>query len=1400
MVETPSSYIPTDRRLAMSRNEPVPAEAVGAVLFADISGFTPLTEALAHAYGPLRGADELTRHLNDVYGALIERVHAYGGSVIGFSGDAITCWFGCPFEDALLHATAAALAMHADVAAFGAIPTGQGSSVTLAIKTSLIAGRVRRFVVGDPRIQLIDVLVGDTLTRMAEMVELVQKGDLLLDEESAQRIVAYLRGEWRTINARRYFAVHALTTTVSTVEQPSALRELTTEEMRAWILPALYERMEGEHARFLAELRPAVALFLIFDGIDFENDPHAGDKFNTFVTQVQQIVHRYEGALIQLTTGDKGTYLYAAFGAPIAHDDDTYRAVAVALEIRRQLTNFPFIQQIRIGISQGRMRVGAYGSEMRRTYGVLGDEVNLAARLMMMAQPGQILISGRAAASIVNQYQLDSLGSVSIRGKSERIPLFALLGERERLSEHLGALYATPLVGRDMELAQISALTASTLAGQGQIVRLVGSAGVGKSHLAATVVGKAQAQSFQVAAGVCLSTETTVAYASVRQIARQLLGIAEDRDTDHQIEYVTSVIGAINPTWLVRVPLLADLLGLPIADNATTSAFDSQLRQQALIALAVEIVRTRARQQPLLILFEDIHWIDEASLRLLTALSRVITDVPILLLLLHRPWTGDDALLQELSALDYQTVVDLNELSEEGVAALIRHRLGGEVAELTLSLISTQAQGNPFFVEELVDALRESGDLVQQKEKWMLSAKMIQALQRADCLVTAADGTLRLAPNATLTPVDVGLPDSIYGLVLARLDRLAAPTKLTLKVASVVGRVFDVELLTRVHPLGVDEPTLLAQLETLNRRDFARVERPQPRLSYIFKHNITQEVVYRTLLESQQQALHLAIADQLEQLQPDAIEQLAFHYRHANLALAQVRGKALDYLGQAGDRARRRYANETALNYYDRALTLASRWNWLAAKADVLHILGRRDEESATLELLAQQPEAPPFEVHFRWGEYFESMGEYPRAEEAVQRALDAARQLADLRGQVRSLARLGLMAWRQGDYEAASQHYQHALDALNGEAGYESEEAEVRYGLGLLYRQQGEYNTAGEQLNAALGLHQATGDRQEEARTLIALGGVDFLRRSYDDALSAYRQALSIRRTIGDRSGESASLLSLAQAIRSLGDYAEAEKLLRTALAIQQSINDRWLESVAWNELGVIYMLVGQYASAEDALAKALALSEALNDEAGVAYALCNLGQIQREQRQLAEAEATLRRGLDIARSQEDRHLEALYLNDLGFTSHSRNDNAAAVRFALESLTILRDLSLHVSATSDLALLAVSYLALGQHESALANAEELLALLDGCNGEGPDFPQRDYLICYRVLGALGDHQRAQHALDEALRLLSRQADRISAETMRSSFLHAVAANAEILAESADKRCGHGLGETWIES
>lgn len=1392
-MENPAAYIPLDRRRALAAGVALPTHTTGAALFADISGFTPLTEALARAYGPRKGADELTRQLNEVYSAIIAPVHSHGGAVIGFSGDAITCWFddacapGFAPDSApspgLVRACAAALDMQATMAAFANLALPDGGRIALAIKTAVAGGAVQRYQVGDPGSRLIDVLAGDVLERMAQAEHAANQGELLLDDTTATGLGDRLGGEWIERDGSRFFRVQA----VAQAHTPVPAREeiaLPPEVVRPWLLPPVFERIHSQQGRFLAELRPAAALFLRFTGLDFEANPNAGQQLDRFIRWVQQVIDRFEGSLIQLTTGDKGSYLYAAFGAPVAHDDDPERAVSAALELRTAGAHFPFIAGVQIGVSHGRMRVGAYGSPARRTYGVLGDETNVAARLMTKAEPGQILISQRLAEQVDERFALRGLGAVRFKGKSEAQPIFAVEGERTLSGEEYRSLFPNRLEGREEELARLQSTLDDVLAGRGRLCRVQGEAGVGKSHLAAVFLAEAQRQGVQVAVGSCQSTDRGVAYGSVGAIARQLLGLAgqETHSPDQQIAHLRGLLTELNPDWLVRLPLLGDLLRLPIPDNATTATFTPQLRQEALIALALEIVQARARQRPLLLFVEDLHWIDEASAQLVLALARIIGESQILLLLAHRSLSPEStgAALGELAGMDEQSLIELAELPPEGVAGLVSNRLGGPVDELALALVQVQAQGNAFFTEELVDALNESRLLVQVEEHWTLAPPFLAQLQ-ADGCVQRVDGRWQLLADAPLSAVSLGMPDTIHGVILSRLDRLPEDAKLTLKLASVIGRVFELDLLTAIHPAHLTPENLLAQIDTLNRRDFARLERPQPQTTYIFKHNITQEVVYKTLLESQQQEIHTAVAEHLERLAPGAVERLAFHFRHGDLSQPPVRARTIRYLDLAGDRARREYANETALGYVERALALEKAWQRRQAKVELLHILGRREEEADALAELDGMADAPRLDVQLLWGQFHEAMSDYPAALAAMDAAAQGARAAADDRGLIRVLGRTGLIHWRQGNYTESAGVYGQALELLSGGADWAAEEMEIRYGLGVLHRQQGKFAEAQQELERSLDLARSLENRPEEAKILAALATVAHLhRRDYDAALAYNQQALEIRRQIGDRAGEGSSLLAIGQSYSGQGRYTEALVAFQNALALQQSLGNRWWEAIVWNEIGIVRMQVGQFDEARASLAQALAVVQEIGVEVGAAYIRANLGQILRDTGQAAEAETVLSASLEFAVQRDDRHLEAICHSDLALLLMGQGEPVRAKERAQRAIDLYSAIGTPASATGDYTTVARAALALGETAEAGRQTETAMALLEQHRENGADFPHRDYWHCAQIFRALGRPGEAEAAMRLARQLLAERAERISDAQMRASYLMNVPNNREI--------------------
>ena len=338
----------------------MPDRVRGAALFADISGFTPLTEALANELGPLRGAEELTANLNRIFHALIEELERFGGHVIYFSGDAITCWFD---GDDGARATACALAMQKTMGDIGEVVTPAGGRVHLAMKAAVAVGAARRFLAGDPDIQVMDVLAGRMIDALATAEHLAAKTEVVLDPSALESLGD--RVEIRELrvdpDSRLEFGVVS-SLRIAVDDAPASGHEepLPEEVVRQWLLPPIFERVRTGRGEFLAELRSAYPLFVRFGGIDYDNDEDAIAKLDDFIRRAQRILTTYGGNVLQLTLGDKGAYLYAVFGPPQAHEDDAARAAAAALELR-ELESTAAITGIQIGITYGRLRSGTYG-------------------------------------------------------------------------------------------------------------------------------------------------------------------------------------------------------------------------------------------------------------------------------------------------------------------------------------------------------------------------------------------------------------------------------------------------------------------------------------------------------------------------------------------------------------------------------------------------------------------------------------------------------------------------------------------------------------------------------------------------------------------------------------------------------------------------------------------------------------------------------------------------------------------------------------------------------------------------------------------------------------------------------------------------------------------------------
>lgn len=1158
MMERPISYIPMDRRQALYRGDKLPDPAHGAALFADISGFTPLTERLVQDLGPQRGAEEVTRHLNRVFDGLVDELHRYGGSVISFSGDAVTCWFE---GDNGFRATTCALAMQAVMQKAQTIHTPSGD-ITLAMKTAVVTGTARRFLVGNPQVQLIDVLAGKLLDRLVEAEHEAEKGEVILDEATMDNLglrVAIKAWRQSPLTGARLGVVGSLEDMSIPAYWPSIPPDALDESItRRWLLPPVYRRLVEGGDEFLAELRPAVALFLRFSGIDYDADEDAETKLDTFVQNVQEILSRYDSNLLQLTIGDKGSAMYAAFGAPYAHEDDVVRAVSVALELQELANRLTYITAVQIGICQGRARTGAYGGTTRRTYGVLGDAVNTAARLMQAAAPGQILVTEGTIKQTGDKFSWEALPPIRVKGKAEPLSIFAVTRRQTQTAVRLQEpQYALPMVGRAAEQQQIREKMTAVKEGKGHVIAISGEAGIGKSRLVANVIGLASDNDLLGFGGECQSYGTSTSYLVWQRIWQDFFGLTAEMSLEQQVEHLSSQLNAINPALPPRLPLLGAVLRLSIPDNDLTQSFDAQLRKVSLESLLVECLRARAETTPIFIVLEDCHWLDPLSLELLEAIARAIADRPILIVLAVREPEMNRTQSAAFRKLPNFVSIRLNEFTPEEADHLMALKMEQltqakiRMPRILRDKIMERAAGNPFYIEELLNYLQNQA--------------------------TIASNTL----------YDLDLPTSLHSLILSRIDQLTETQRNTIKVASVIGRLFRAAMLWGAYPPLGGPQQVKSDLEVLEQLDLTPLDTPEPELAYLFKNVVTQEVAYESLPFATRAMLHDLIGQYIEKHYAHALSQyvglLAYHYGRSDNEV-----KKREYLLKAGEAAQAEYANEAAIEYFRRVLPLLPE----PERAAVMRKLGN------VLELVGQWDEAS--------GLYTQGLQLALKHENRQEEAWCQAAQAELLR--------------KRGRFEEATSHLEAArltFEKLEDEEGV----AQAYHSAGTLAAQQGQYEKARTLYEQSMALRR---ELNQPAFIAALLSNLAIIARFQGDLAESRRlneEALAIRRQVGDRRTIANSLNNLGNLVRNLGDLAQARRHLEEALQLQREVGDRWAIANSLNNLGNVVRDQADFETARQFYVESLTINYEFDDRRAIAYVLEDMAGLEAVQNRASRA-----------------------------------------------------------------------------------------------------------------------------------------------------------------------------------
>jgi class 3 adenylate cyclase/tetratricopeptide (TPR) repeat protein len=684
--------------------------------------------------------------------------------------------------------------------------------------------------------------------------------------------------------------------------------------LRPYIPGAIINRLTAGQSSWIAELRRVTVLFINLPGLDQDT---ALDSAQDIARLIQRSVYHYEGSINKINVDDKGITIVAALGLPpFSHEDDPARGVHAALMIRKELSALKVPSYI--GIATGRIFCGSVGNDARREYTIIGNAVNLSARLMGAASHQDELIAKYAVPILCDRLTYDSakdavefdpLSPQQIKGRTEPVEVFHALDVKKSVVRS-----KTELIGRQQEKTLIAtALQELSRGAAHQTLVLQGEAGIGKSRLFEDLIRQAETLDIKMFVGSGDAIEKSSPYHAWRPIFNQIFEIEEilaksdSEAVDGLVEdHVLAKLAEIDPDLVRYAPLVDVVLPISITDNELTSAMSGEIRGGNVRELLARLLTFEASQSPMLIVMEDLHWFDSASWALAVDVQQKVR--PLFLALNTRPLTDPIPLqFKQILETPGTRLMKLEAMMLDDVEALVCQRLGVKsVPPMMSRLIREKSEGHPFFAEELAYAMRDSGILVIQNQECRIHTRFMNF-------------------------EDLTLPDTLQAAITNRIDSLDPSQQLTLKVASVIGRIFAFRVLQAIHPIEADKSALPACMETLTRLSLTMVESEAPDLAYIFKHAVTQEVAYNLMLFSQRSRLHQAVAEWLEKSYEKNLEAyytlLAHHWSQAAETSEVARDghalhKAVEYLEKAGEQAMQNYANQEAVQFLNQALEL----------------------------------------------------------------------------------------------------------------------------------------------------------------------------------------------------------------------------------------------------------------------------------------------------------------------------------------------------------------------------------------------------------------------------------------------------------------------------------------------
>jgi len=927
-----------------------------------------------------------------------------------------------------------------------------------------------------------------------------------------------------------------------------------------------------------------------------------------------EAVHRYEGTVNQFL----GDGVMALFGAPIALEDHALRATQAALTILETLRGYSEqLRQkhgveirLRIGLNTGLVVVGRIGDDLRMDYTAVGDATNLASRMQSLAAPGTILVTDTTHRLIEGYVRSEALCSMPIKGRDEPVAVFRIMGRRRarRRFDVMAERGLTPLAGRDRELELLRDCLARTKGGHGQVVAIVGEAGVGKSRLLYEFRRSLEGERITWLEGHCVAYGQAAPYLPVLEVLRANFAV-EEGDNPLQIEEklrqgVRQLEAGVE--WIV--PFLADLL-ISREDRTLKDLTPKEKRKKTFEAIRT-LTAAGAQRRPLVIVQEDLHWTDKTSEDYLSYFVDSLAGLPALLVTTNRPeysvrWIDKTYYTQIALGLLEQREVDTM------VASIVR---SGRLPDDLLRLVREKAEGNPLFVEEITTSLQERGILVR------------------------TNGGVTWAGKAA-----VEFPTTIQDIIRARLDRLEDPVKRTMQTAAVIGREFGLSLLTRISEIPDD---VEGHLEKLTHLELIYEKRFFPEMEYVFKHAVIQDVAYQSLLSQRRKDLHTAIGAAIEELYADRLDDLAaiLTYHHAR---SHRPDRAVRYALLAGDRAARLFAHTEATTYYLEALALARGLEVssescrgqvdailkLAAVGVTRQDLERDRTHLESARQLAEQLEDEPrlAKVLYWLGRIHYVLVEPKAALAYARQSLEIAERLGDDDSAALPVNLMGRLHYQHSEFADAARMQERSVEQMR-RMGNKNEEATAAGFAGLVLGLLGEFERATVHADEGLRLAREIRNPFAEAANRNYRGTIFDQRGEWTQAIEEYEKGARLATEAGDLFRLYIIWWWKGRAHSMAGDPTTGKALLEESLTLSGRIGTRFGFAVQKTELAVCFLALGDPARATELCREAIPVAHESGEQWALALAYRTLAEALAASSALSpDADAAMRNAVDL-------------------------------------------------------------------------------------------------------------------------------------------------------------------------